>query len=340
MLVLYLLSIILSVYLIYLLIIILLPVLTVEPQPFRKNFVTIPAPEQRESVSFKVQGDVVSAWYYGVDRQSKGCIILSHGFNGTKDCILEDYAVEFNRVGFSVLTYDYRSYGGSDGFPRQLLSVTNQQNDLRAAIGFIRDKRPTEHIFLWGTSAGASYGLIVAAEDSGISGVICQCGAYDHKEDAKRGIRDNGLLFYLKLLPHGIRDKWRIKLGLSNHIIPAYGRSGTNVFIRGDSIFNNVEQLGVHSRDFINEVSASFMLQPHGRDVLEAAKEVSCPVLIVVCENDEIIPLQSHYKLREVLGSLLTVVRYPIGHFEIYRGEWFIKAIEEQIRFINRVCPL
>lgn len=322
-------------YFIYLLLIIFFPILKYEPQPFKKSLSDIPAPEGREDISFTVNGDNISGWLYNPKGISKGCIIMSHGFNGTKDCLLEKYAILFTTEGYSVITYDYRGYGDSDGKPRQMLSVRSQLEDLRGAISFAKG-RGFHNILLWGTSAGAQYGIIVASEDPLIKGVIAQCGAYNHKADSAKGVRENGYFFYIKLLPHGIRDKWRGRLGLSRHMIPAYGRSGTSVFIRGDSIFNGAEHIGFKSKNFINEVCAGFMLQPHGPDIIEASKLIDCPVLILHCEKDEIISKESYYPLIETIGDNLEVETYPIGHFDIYKGDWFKAAISRQINFINK----
>lgn len=322
-------------YLIFILLIVFFPVLKSEPQPFKKNLADSTVPEGREDISFIVKGDKISGWLYTPKGISKGCIIMSHGFNGTKDCLLENYATRFTQEGYSVITYDYRTYGESEGEPRQMLSVRNQLEDLRGAVGYAK-KRGLHNIILWGTSAGAPYGIVVASEDPQVKGVISQCGSYNHKADSAKGIRENGYLFYIKLLPHGIRDKWRGRLGLSRHMIPAYGRGGTNVFIRGDSIFMGAQEIGLNSKNFINEVCGGFMLQPHGPDVLEVAKLVDCPILILHCEKDEIISSESYYPLVEAIGDKLEVETYPIGHFEIYKGEWFKAAINRQISFLNK----
>lgn len=329
---------IIIIYLFYLLIIIFFPVLKVEKLPLKKEIIENESPSCREDVSFISGGDKISAWYYKSDViEPRSCIIMSHGFNGTKDGLLENYALEFIKQGNSVLTYDYRTYGESEGQPRQLLSVVKQHEDLKAAIRFVREELKIESIILWGTSAGAPYGIIIAAQDHHIKGVISQCGAYDHKVDSQKGMKENGLWFYIRLLPHGIRDKWRGRFGLSRHKIPAYGKKGSKTFIAGDSIFENVQKLSINSKNFKNEVCAAFMFQPHGPDVIESSKDVKCPVLVLVCEKDEIISPQSHFKLRDTLGEKLEVVTYPIGHFDIYQGEWFKTSLNKQIEFINRV---
>lgn len=325
-------------YFIYLLIIIFFPVLKAEQLPFKKELEDKEPPKCREDASFMSGNDKISAWYYNPDaKEPRSCIIMSNGFNGTKDGLLENYALEFIKQGHSVLTYDYRTYGESGGTPKQLLSVTMQHEDLKAAINFVRETKKIESIILWGTSAGAPYGLVVASQDPHIKGVICQCGAYDHKADSQKAMKENGLWFYLRLLPHGIKDKWRGRFGLSRHMIPAYGRKGSKTFLAGDSIFEGVQKLTKDSKNFKNEVCAAFMFQPHGPDVIKASKGVKCPVLVLVCENDEIISPESHLKLKATLGKRLEVVTFPIGHFDIYQGDWFKQAVTNQIEFINKV---
>lgn len=335
---LYILVTIIILYFFYLLLIVFFPVLKAEELPFKKVLVDKDKPENREDVSFLSGGEKVSGWYYKPENsEPRSCIILSTGLNGTKDGLLENYALEFTKKGHSALTYDYRTYGDSEGEPRQLLSVTKQHQDLKAAIKFIREEKKIESIILWGTSAGAPYGLVVASQDHHIKGVVCQCGSYDHKVDSQKGLKEHGFWFYFRLLPHGIRDKWRGRLGLSRHRIPAYGKQDSKTFIAGDNIFENAEKLTLDSKNFINEVCAAFMFEPHGPDVIEASKEVQCPVLVLVCEKDEIISPESHYRLRDTLGTKLEVVSYPIGHFDIYHGEWFNQAVTTQIEFINKV---
>ncbi|MGL1892788.1 MAG: alpha/beta hydrolase [Spirochaetaceae bacterium] len=337
MIVLYVLFFIVLLYFIYLVIIIFLPVLNIKKQPFKKELIRVAPPINRGDISFLVDGDLVRGWYYDSGTiGSNSCIVMSHGFNGTKDCLLENYALEFNKIGIDVITYDYRTYGDSEGLPRQLLSVTKQHDDLRGAIKFVREVKGSK-VFLWGTSAGANYGLIVAAEDEDINGVICQCGSYDHKLDEKKGIADNGMFFYISFLPHGIRAKWRYKLGLSPYVVPAYGRSGTKAFLRSDSIFEGAEKIGLNSKNFINEVNAYFMLQPHGPDLLEVAGSIKCPVLFLNCEKDEIIAPESHLKICDILGDKSKVINFPIGHFDIYYGDWFNKSINEQKLFLSEL---
>jgi hypothetical protein len=61
---------------------------------------------------------------------------------------------------------------------------------------------------------------------------------------------------------------------------------------------------------------------------------VSCPVLIQISENDSLAPIRS--ETEEELRKYAEVKQYPIGHFDIYFGENFERAVSEQLEFFKR----
>ncbi|MBI9109258.1 MAG: hypothetical protein JEZ04_21105 [Spirochaetales bacterium] len=67
-------------------------------------------------------------------------VVLCHGFGGTKDFLLEQYALRFAAEGIVVLSVDYHHFGGSDGEPRQSFLFRNQEADLRASVSYLRSR--------------------------------------------------------------------------------------------------------------------------------------------------------------------------------------------------------
>ncbi len=327
----------------YLITIIFLPVLKVKRQPHERSvrLELKSVPKCRSDIKIIVEGDLVSGWFYQAETAERTvpCVILSHGLGATKDMVLEDYALKFVEAGFAVISYDYRHYGESEGMPRQMYIGVKQIADLKGVVMFAKNRPEidSKRIFLWGTSAGAIYGVIAASQDPDIAGVIAQCGAYDHKEDNKAGIDRDGRGFYLKLFIHAQRDKGRSRFGLSRHMLPTYGKPGTLAFIRGEGIYEGVSKLAKDSKTFKNEICAGFMLMPHAPDVIEASKQVRCPVLLQVCEKDEIVSPRSHLRLIENLDSWAKLIEYPIGHFDIYFDEAFDQATSDQIEFMKDI---
>ena len=333
------LGIIIGVILIYLVVIILFPVFSEPKQPIQKTEPEIgKAPKYRHDVTFTVEKTTLSAWLYlpGELSTSVPCIIMSHGFGGTKDMILESYALRFVEAGMAVLTYDYRHFGASEGEPRQLFSMAGQLEDLKAAINYARSREEInpDKIALWGTSAAGGYGLIVAAEDPRITCVVGQCPALDSHEDSKLALKREGIGFFLRLFVHAQRDKGRSRFGLSPHRIPIVGRPGTLAMITAPGAFEGYSNLV--SPNFINQVCARALLTSQGYNPIDYAKDVHCPVLLQICEKDNLVSEVSYKKTADILGEYAEVKTYPIGHFDIYEGENFEEAANDQITFFKK----
>ena len=133
------LGIMIGIIVIYLLIVTFIPGINVPEQPLEqgkqltKELDTKPS-VSRKNVSFKVNETSLSAWLYLPENLSApiACIIMGHGFGGTKDMGLESYAVRYQNAGFAVLVFDYRHFGESGGEPRQLIWIT--ETDISSTI--------------------------------------------------------------------------------------------------------------------------------------------------------------------------------------------------------------
>ncbi|MBD3386375.1 prolyl oligopeptidase family serine peptidase [candidate division KSB1 bacterium] len=261
---------------------------------------------------------------------------MNTGIGGTKDMLLERYAKVFNSAGFAVMTYDYRHFGKSDGHPRQLYSMNKQIEDCTAAIKYARGRKEIheDKIIIWGTSGGAGYGLIVATLDDRIACLSCQCGALDHKADSRMAIKRDGFLSYLPLVFHGQRDKGRQRFGLGPHHLPIVGKPGIPAIIKAPGAYEGYSRIA--SEDAKNKLCAQIMLTPH-KNPIDYAQHVKCPVLVQICENDNVANPQGSQNTEKRLGDKGFVKKYPIGHFDIYFGEHFKQSIQDQIVFF-KVC--
>ncbi len=293
------------------------------------------------SISWQ-RGKRISAWLYLPQESLRplACVVMNHGFGGTKDAVLERYALRFVEVGTAVLTYDYRHFGESEGQPRQLYDVPCQLEDLRAAIAFARGRSEIDpaKIVIWGTSAAGGYGLTIAAEDERIAAVIAQCAGLDHEADSKLFMEREGMGYFLRLFAHAQRDKGRSRFSLSPHTVPIVGAPGTMAMFSAPGAFDGYAALFGDSGTFQNEVCARLLFMGHGRDPSEAAQDVHCPVLLLVCEQDNIVAPDSHVKAAQALGDKAIVKSYPIGHFDIYEGEHFEAALGEMIALLETIC--
>lgn len=295
-------------------------------------------PRSRKDISFEVGGDKIHAWLYLPDDTSKPvpCVVMGNGFGGTKDMILEQYAVRFQEAGLGTLAIDFRFFGESEGQPRQFYAIGNQIEDFKAAIAYARGiaEIDPDRIATWGTSASGGYGLIVAAQDKNIACVVGQCPGLDTQRDGQVAIEREGWGFFLRLFMHAQRDRGRGRLGLSPHKVPLVGKPGTLAMVTGPGAFEGYARLA--SASFVNEVCARAILMSHGYNPFDYAKDVECPVLILSCEQDNLVSKESAVETAKVLGEYAELKQYPIGHFEIYEGEHFERSIGDQLLFFKK----
>ncbi len=330
-------------FLLELLIVALVPGLSVPKQPLKKKKQPIPEAEvkasiSRKDVNFKVNGTNVSAWLYLPENLSAPvpCIIMGNGAGGTKDIIMEPYALRFQEVGFAVLSFDYRHFGESDGEPRQLLWIPYQLEDYAAAINYVRSLKEINpaKIALWGTSASGGHVIAVAAKDNNIACVVAQCPGLDGRASAKMAFERLGIGYGLRLIMHGQRDMVRSWLGLSPHKIPIVGKPGSIAMMNTSEVWDTFEKIAPDR--FINEVCARITIRGDKYRPVKKAPKVRCPVLLQICDHDSFTPISAAEETEKKLGKYAEVKHYPIGHFDIYTGSHFEKSVSDQLDFFKK----
>jgi dienelactone hydrolase len=290
----------------------------------------------RQDVSFKVDGTALSAWLYLPNkyRPSHPCVIMAHGFGGTRDHGLEPYAARFCKAGYAVLVFDYRYFGDSDGEPRQLIWIPDQLKDWQSAIDFARSRKEIDRqkIALWGTSFSGGHVIVTAAKDHGIRCVSAQCPGLDGRASARMAFQKQGYNFRLML--HGQRDLVRSWLGFSSHKIPIVGQPGNVACLTSEDAYDGYAELV--SDDFINEACARIVIRGDKYRPVKHAHKVRCPVLLQICEFDSLTPKSAAEETIKQLGKYAEPKYYPIGHFDIYHGANFERCVHDQLKFFEK----
>jgi hypothetical protein len=112
-----------------------------------------------EEVSLKTKDNVtISGWYIPA-KHEKGVLLFCHGNAGNISHRLESINI-FHNVGLSVLIFDYRGYGKSEGKP----SEKGTYRDAEAAWNYLVEEKgkTPDRIILFGRSLGAAIAADIA----------------------------------------------------------------------------------------------------------------------------------------------------------------------------------
>lgn len=98
-----------------------------------------------------------------------------------KDMGLHPYACAFVEGGLAVLVFDYRTFGGSGGQPRQWVSPARHCQDWQSAVDYVKQqlagKVDTSRMCLWGSSFAGGHVLVTAANNpDNVVAVVSQVG--------------------------------------------------------------------------------------------------------------------------------------------------------------------
>ncbi|MCB0929445.1 MAG: alpha/beta hydrolase [Mycolicibacterium insubricum] len=298
----------------------------------------------RSDVTFLSAETICAAWLYAPAGEQPDVpapiIVMAHGLGGVKEERLDAFAERFVEAGYACLVFDYRYFGASGGEPRQVLDVASQRADWKAAIAFARSL-PTvdpDRVVVWGTSFGGGHSIVTAAQDKRVNAVIAQCPFTDGLASSQT----TGPIVAVKLTALALRDEIGARLGRPPVLVPMCGAPGSTALMNAPDAVAGIEAMipddASYSTDS-KEVAARIALQIPRNFPGRHAKDVDCPLLVIVCERDTVAPAKQTKKhVAKAPKGEVTV--YDAGHFDIYVGEWFERNVSDQLDFLARHVPL
>jgi uncharacterized protein len=285
-----------------------------------------------DDVRIPCHGEQLAAYVYRPDTTQghAPCVVMAHGYSGTRDDGLPGYAEAFRDAGFVVVLFDYRHFGASTGEPRQLLNIARQLDDYRAVIGWARDLDGVdpERIVLWGTSFSGGHVLALAAADARIAAVISQAPHIDSIPT----IMAMPPRSIARLAVAALRDQLGAWLGRPPHLVPVFGAPGTTAMVTAPGSESTFAAVRPHDSKWRNGFAARVIF-PFGfyRPGLKT-KHLKMPLLMCVADQDATTPMAAAVKAAE-RAPRAELRHYPYGHFDIYLDPQ-VKAV--QVAFLQR----
>ena len=258
-------------------------------------------------------------------------VIMAHGFGAERCFGLPDYAEKFAGNGIAVYLFDYRCFGESDGAPRNLVDPKRHLQDWSAAIQHVRSLNniDTSRIALWGSSFSGGHVIVTAAKDPRISAIIAQVPFVNAISTTLK----LGPAFLIRATPHGIRDLCRVFTFRPPHYVKIIGKPDEFALMNTPECYDGYLALIPENTKWENGCPARILLKFAAYRPIAHAKRVQCPALVMMGEYDSLIDAADVEKTANKMPNA-QLVKYPIGHFDIYKGNAFENAIQKQTEFL------
>mmetsp|Transcript_21 Transcript_21/g.41 ORF Transcript_21/g.41 Transcript_21/m.41 type:complete len:378 (+) Transcript_21:47-1180(+) len=279
------------------------------------------------------------------DNKKVPIIVLAHGLGLSQDCHLHPFVNAFTRAGFAAFTFDYASFGASDGYPRHVVHQKMHVADVHAAITMIQKDEKIRKVVdvtkigLWGTSLGGGHVLEVAASsDIGdspkITAVVAQVPALISGIESVLGtIQKSPFVAVTGManLIHGLLKGASKGILGQTWYIPLHGVPGSAAIMQnpGDNEgYSSLIPQNGGQYDWKNAASSGSVVRllTH-RPMNQVSQIQTTPTLLVAAENDTLCPAKAVENAAKLIGNSELLLLRGVGHFDVYHKEEVLQTI-------------
>ncbi len=115
-------------------------------------------------------------------------------------------------------------------------------------------------------------------------------------------------------------------MGMSALTVPVIARPGSLAAMSSPDAYDGYKAFA--PPDWRNELCARLALTLGTYRPIIHARKVACPALIQVCRQDSVAPAAAAVATARRMGGRAELKRYDCGHFDIYVGAVFEKAVK------------
>lgn len=291
---------------------------------------------EREKVRFVSAATECAAWHY--PGSNGACVIMAGGFAVTKEPATDRFARRFNDAGFTVLAFDYRRLGESGGQPRQVVRIKDQLADWQAAISYAPALPGVDpaRLGIWGFSVSGGHIFRVAARNPQLGAAIAQTPNADGQAAARNAVRHQTPMAFLRLTGRGVLDTVGGLAGLAPRLVPLVSKPGNVAVLTTPDAVGAADALNPANKypNWQQAVAARSALRVGFYQPGRAAARVRCPLLVLVCDQDQSALAEPAVRAasRAPLGEL---VRMPGGHYQPFLAG-HEQAADAELSFLRR----
>jgi len=276
----------------------------------------------REDIRFTVDGGIkLGAWLYLPNNARSHCpaITMAHGYAGTREHGIANFAEAFAEAGFVVLLHDHRTFGVSDGEPRQDVDPWRQIADWRWAISYLESRSEVDasRIGIWGTSYAGGHALVLGATDKRIACVVAQVPTISGYQQGLRRVPPDGIA----ALEAALNDDERAQARGESPQLQAVVSNDMGVaaaYRSLDAIDFYLQPLGPGARWENVVTKRSTWLARMYEPGVWAPRIGPTPLLMIVAKHDTITLTDLALEAYERAHEVKKLVMIPGGHFDPY----------------------
>ncbi|KXJ87876.1 Alpha/Beta hydrolase protein [Microdochium bolleyi] len=274
--------------------------------------------------------------------EKRPTVIMTTGFSGARTQFIPDFAARFQAAGITVLAYDNRNLGDSEGVPRGEVDPLLQSRDYHDAFNFATTlpEVDADKIVYWGTSMSGGTAAYAAVLNKRLAGVILQV-PYMSGEwvSLTAGSSPNGLIGERG---HAVATGTPSRIPAFSTTTKAGPELAKQAVLSDPSSVPFTDEMTRRGWDWDEQVTVQSMAYCAMFEPLAYVHRISpTPLLMVVAGNDTTTPthlqLDGFARAREP-----KTVRLFTGetHFSMYFGEPFERNIKAQIDWLKQTLGL
>ena len=247
-----------------------------------------------ESLTFVTSGgDRLAGVLHLPAQQPVAAIVTTGPLTSVKEQVTGSYARALAKRGFAALAFDHRTFGESEGAPRQFEDPEGKARDVSAAVSALRSDERTRGlpIVAVGVCAGAGYMARAVADDQRIVAFAGVAGYYSDPAVFARSAPEE----YQASIDRGRAAEMHWRETGNAELIPAVAPDGGDVAMPLREAYEYYGTRRGAVDNYTNGFAVQSLAYTTGFDAQEAAARISVPFLLVHSEHALAPPLARQF---------------------------------------------
>ena len=289
---------------------------------------------QKIASNFVVEGTRIQAYFHkpeNIDAKLP-IVVMGNGYATEWQFGTQSFIDAFTGAGIATLNFDYRSFGQSDGTPRQVVDIPGQQEDFLAAVAHAKAQPwvDASRIVIWGSSLGGGHAISTAAKLPDVCAMVAQVPHCC----SRAAFKTVSLGSVFKGMSKAIADSIKSLFGAQPVLIPVLAEPGNYGVMTHSNWLKEYQVLADGSPTWHNAMPARSLLKGGDYRPMMVADQIQCPSLIVAAKDDAGVPIDS---VKETVSKMKNCKLKIIDgdHFGVYQGAPIEDVVASELAFIK-----